>query len=316
MNGMPKQEKISGRWLRTFRTARLAGSVESRYVGGRLLDAFRSESRHAEAASQRHETNARRILETLQGGSPRVKELDYRQRAANATFLGRWFENDAEIFVPRVHAAFSSGRVLCYDWVEGSDLVSGFDHPQQAQRERLVRQLLRALGHPLFRGGVMHADPHPGNFRRMDDGRLALLDFCCCKVFDESFMEPFTNIVHGELDQDPDAQRRAMAELGLFEGSGSTGELVADAEQLADFFARGLMRDDVNFADNDYVQEARALIGHFVGRGRMPPAHKDFLFLTRVMLGYYYFSRAQIRLNFRAKLVPYIQDGWNGRVVA
>jgi predicted unusual protein kinase regulating ubiquinone biosynthesis (AarF/ABC1/UbiB family) len=245
-----------------------------------------------------------------------VQETDYCREAYNAKLLGRLFEGDAEIVVPRVHDACSGLRVITYDWLEGEPLDAGLTHAQLARRERTVRQLHHAFWHQFFRGGLLHADPHPGNFKCMPDGRLGLLDYGCVKVFEEPFMRAFGEMMHASLVEDEERLRDVFVDLGLMEDRESDDEL-EDMQRLARYFSVGVRDDEVfDFRDFDYVDAGRALVAHFLGRRRPPPAQRHFLFLTRVVLGYYeYFSRADARMNFHRMVMPYVREGFTGRVI-
>ena len=61
---------------------------------------------------------------------------------------------------------------------------------------------------------------------------------------------------------------------------------------------------------------AKELVLYFLENRRIPPSQRDFLFMTRVVLGYYeYFSRARAKMNFRAMVEPWVRDGWQGRAI-
>jgi predicted unusual protein kinase regulating ubiquinone biosynthesis (AarF/ABC1/UbiB family) len=245
-----------------------------------------------------------------------VQETDYCREAYNAKLLGRLFKNDPEIVVPRVHDKYSGLRVVTYDWIEGEDLDAALKHEDEARRTRTIHQLNHAFWHQMLRGGVLHADPHPGNYRILPDGRLALLDYGCVKVFDETFLTQFCEMVNARLDDDAPRLQRCMHALGLMDDPESPEEL-ADMTQVANYFSIGLLKDaPFDFGTYNYVQGAKELVLYFLSRRRVPPAQKDFLFMTRVVLGYYeYFSRARANLNFRRMIEPYVRAGWKGRTI-
>lgn len=245
-----------------------------------------------------------------------VQETDYCREAYNAKLLGKLFQNDPEIVVPRVHDKYSGLRVITYDWIEGDDLDSALRHDNDERRRRTVLQLIHAFWHQMMAGGLLHADPHPGNYRVLPDGRLALLDFGCVKIFDETFLTQFIEMVLARFDNDLERLKRCMTALGLMDDPNSPEEL-ADMEQIANYFAVGLQKDDeFDFGSYDYVRGAKELILYFLRRRRIPPAQKDFLFMTRVVLGYYeYFSRARARMNFRRITERYVRQGWKGRAI-
>ncbi|MGI8868335.1 MAG: ABC1 kinase family protein [Mycobacteriales bacterium] len=103
------------------------------------------------------------------------EELDYTLEADAQRTFAREFAGDAEIAVPRVVA--SAPRVLISEWLPGRPLSSIIASGSQAERNQAggLLTLLHFSAPP--RCGLLHADPHPGNFRILADGRLGVLDF-------------------------------------------------------------------------------------------------------------------------------------------
>jgi predicted unusual protein kinase regulating ubiquinone biosynthesis (AarF/ABC1/UbiB family) len=103
------------------------------------------------------------------------EELDYELEATAQRAFAAAFAGDSEIYVPDVVVA--APRVLVTEWVDGvplSALIAGTD--QDARDDAGRRLTLFHISAPA-RVGMLHADPHPGNFRMLPDGRLAVLDF-------------------------------------------------------------------------------------------------------------------------------------------
>lgn len=246
-----------------------------------------------------------------------TQETDYCREAYNAQLLAKLFADDPHIAVPRVHLSHSGLRVVTYDWFDGEPLEWGLTHPDQAIRERTARQLLHAFWTQLFRGGLLHADPHPGNFIIRPDGRLGLLDYGCVKVFPLAFLRSFAKMVAASRSGDQAGLRESLLELELLEGIDD--ELgFEDMKKITAYFSIGMTEDRAfSFADFDYAAAAKDLMGHFLRRRHPPPAQRDFLFLTRVVVAYYdYFSRSQARLNFHRLVKPYVEGGFAGRTIA
>ncbi|WAL73756.1 AarF/ABC1/UbiB kinase family protein [Kitasatospora sp. YST-16] len=110
-----------------------------------------------------------------------TEELDYRLEAESQQLHAREFAGDADILVPRVVA--QSGRVLVTEWLEGKPLSQVVSDGTRAERDRAGQLLARFLFAGPSRTGLLHADPHPGNFRLVKTGRsaaswkLGVLDF-------------------------------------------------------------------------------------------------------------------------------------------
>jgi predicted unusual protein kinase regulating ubiquinone biosynthesis (AarF/ABC1/UbiB family) len=246
-----------------------------------------------------------------------AQETDYCREAYNAQLLAKLFDGSEWMVIPRVHMKYSGLRVITYDYLEGIDLGEALKRGDLAQRERIVRQLSEAFWTQLMRGGLLHADPHPGNYRIMPDGRMGLLDFGCVKLFNEErFLRPFSEMVRTRMTGDTAGFKEAMVNLGLLYDRNDAREL-EDMNRIATYFSQGLARDEVfDFNTFSYVGAARELVLYFLQAKRIPPSQRDMIFLTRVVLGYYeYFSRARARMNFRRMVEPWVIDGWKGRSI-
>lgn len=245
-----------------------------------------------------------------------LQETDYCREAYNAKLLGALFEGDREIVIPRVCDQASGLKVVAYEWIEGEPIDVALERGDPARRERVVRQLAHALWHQLFRGAVLHADPHPGNFKITPDGRLAILDHGCVKVFDEGFVRAFCDMIHATLTEDEARLRDVFVELELMEDRESDDEF-EDMQKITQYFSVGTRSDEeFDFGAFDYLKSGRDLLAHFLTRGRPPPAQRHFMFLSRVLVGYYeYFARAEAKLNYHRLVMPYLEGGFTGRTI-
>jgi predicted unusual protein kinase regulating ubiquinone biosynthesis (AarF/ABC1/UbiB family) len=104
-----------------------------------------------------------------------VEELDYSLEAESQRQFAAAYADDVDFVVPDVVA--QSGTVLVTQWAEGASLATVIADGSTEQRDALGTKYLRFLFSGPARAGLLHADPHPGNYRVMADGRLGVLDF-------------------------------------------------------------------------------------------------------------------------------------------
>jgi predicted unusual protein kinase regulating ubiquinone biosynthesis (AarF/ABC1/UbiB family) len=104
-----------------------------------------------------------------------TEELDYELEAAAQKAFAKAYAGDDEIVVPRVVAAMP--QVLVTEWLTGMPLSTVISSGLPAQRDLAGLRLASLHFSAPSRAGLLHADPHPGNFRLLDDGRLGVLDF-------------------------------------------------------------------------------------------------------------------------------------------
>jgi predicted unusual protein kinase regulating ubiquinone biosynthesis (AarF/ABC1/UbiB family) len=104
-----------------------------------------------------------------------AEELDYRLEAAAQQAFADSYATDPDISVPNVVTA--TDRVLVSEWMDGTPLSKIISGGTQEERDRAGILFVRFLFSGPARVGMLHADPHPGNFRMLADGRLGVLDF-------------------------------------------------------------------------------------------------------------------------------------------
>ncbi len=104
-----------------------------------------------------------------------AEELDYRMEAASQQAFADAYAGDPDIYVPPVVAA--TDHVLVTEWMDGTPLSKVISDGSKTERDRAGILLTRFLFSGPARAGLLHADPHPGNFRLLSDGRLGVLDF-------------------------------------------------------------------------------------------------------------------------------------------
>jgi predicted unusual protein kinase regulating ubiquinone biosynthesis (AarF/ABC1/UbiB family) len=121
-------------------------------------------------------TEVKPLLEELRDRM--VEELDYRTEADNQRTFAKAFDGDDHVLVPKVIA--SSPKVMVTEWIDGTPLAAIIREGSQAQRDLAGRRLSEFHFSAPSRSGLLHADPHPGNFLLGDDGRLRAIDFGAC----------------------------------------------------------------------------------------------------------------------------------------
>ncbi len=103
------------------------------------------------------------------------EELDYRLEAQSQHSFAKAYNDDPDIFIPDVLAG--ADRVLVTEWVDGTPVSTITRTGTREERDRVGLLYVRFLFSGPARAGLLHADPHPGNYRLLPDGRLAVLDF-------------------------------------------------------------------------------------------------------------------------------------------
>jgi predicted unusual protein kinase regulating ubiquinone biosynthesis (AarF/ABC1/UbiB family) len=130
-----------------------------------------------------------------------TEELDYGLEAASQHAFAEAYAGDPDIYVPDV--VTGTAHVLVSDWMDGTPLARIISDGSKEQRDHAGILLVRFLFSGPARAGLLHADPHPGNFRLLDDGRLGVLDFGAVDRLPDG-LPPFFGRLLRIMHSDPD----------------------------------------------------------------------------------------------------------------
>ncbi len=142
-----------------------------------------------------------------------TEELDYSLEARTQSAFAEAFAGDDEIYVPRVIA--SAPRVLVTEWVEGTPLAKVITDGTPEERDEAGRLMATLHFSAPARAGLLHADPHPGNFRILPDGRLGVIDFGAVARLPGGHPEPIGRLVRLALDGDAEAVADGLRDEGF-----------------------------------------------------------------------------------------------------
>lgn len=142
-------------------------------------------------------------------------ECDYEHEAKNLRIARDAFRDRDDIVVPEVHDEWSTRRVLIMDYLEGKHLRAYLEtNPSQAERNEFARRITYSHFRLSYGHHLLYADPHPGNYLFMDDGRLGLLDFGCCVQYSDEHVDYVEDVERAYLSGDPDEMRRVLIRGG------------------------------------------------------------------------------------------------------
>ncbi len=142
-----------------------------------------------------------------------VEELDYAMEAETQQAFATAFAGDPEIYVPRVIA--SAPQVLVTEWVDGTPLAKVISDGTEAERDEAGRLMAILHFSAPARAGLLHADPHPGNFRILPDGRLGVIDFGAVARLPGGHPEPIGRLVRLALAGDARAVVDGLRDEGF-----------------------------------------------------------------------------------------------------
>lgn len=152
-------------------------------------------------ALQRRMDPAIDTREIIKEISARVREeLDYRREAKHAALYAEVLKDEPLVRVPAVRPELSTGRLLTLAWLDGTRMLTHVEAPLAA-RNRLATAMFRAWWHPFAAVGVIHGDPHLGNYTVFEEGGEAgginLLDYGCVRIFPVRFIGAVIDLYKG-----------------------------------------------------------------------------------------------------------------------
>jgi predicted unusual protein kinase regulating ubiquinone biosynthesis (AarF/ABC1/UbiB family) len=131
------------------------------------------------------------------------EELDYRREAAQMTLYSNMLMEESGVHVPEAIAELSTDRLLTMNWLDGRPLLEFIaDHDDVEIRNRVAQNMFRAWYVPFYYHGVIHGDPHLGNYTVRPDGSVNLMDFGCIRVFKPSFIKGVIDLYKALRDGD------------------------------------------------------------------------------------------------------------------
>ena len=147
------------------------------------------------------------------------EELDYIREAKHVKLYSRMLDSQRAIRVPKVWPELSTGRLLTLDWLEGSKMLAHKGDALEV-RNRLATAMFTAWWLPFSRFGVIHGDPHLGNYSVFGDERtgpagINLLDYGCIRIFPESFVGGVVDLYRGLLSGDDELVVHAYETWGF-----------------------------------------------------------------------------------------------------
>jgi predicted unusual protein kinase regulating ubiquinone biosynthesis (AarF/ABC1/UbiB family) len=271
-----------------LRQMRLAMAVYHRLDG-----AIRHDAIYTELAERLHE------------------ELDYVREAAQMRLYRSMLASEPAVHVPVPIAGYCTRRLLTMTWLDGSPLLVRLaDNPPQEERNRIAEALFRAWYVPFYRFGVLHGDPHLGNYQVRPDASVNLLDFGAIRVFDARFVRGVIELFEAVRDHDEDKAHHAYTTWGFTD---ITREQLDVLNAWARFLYEPLLQDrvrrieehdDTNFG---HAEAERVHAGLKRTGGVRPP--REFVLMNRGAIGLgSVFLRLRAELNWSRLFQDLIAD--------
>jgi predicted unusual protein kinase regulating ubiquinone biosynthesis (AarF/ABC1/UbiB family) len=218
------------------------------------------------------------------------EELDYELEARHMALYRLIFDNDRLIRVPRVCPELSTKRLLTMSWMDGGRLLDYKTRPQE-ERNTITRAMFRAWWYPFSHYGVIHGDPHLGNYTIFEeDGRASginLLDYGCIRTFAPRFVQGVIDLYHGLERGDRSLVVHAYETWGF---AGLSSELIDILNIWAKFIYGPLLDDRVRHiaegvSPSQYGRREAFTVHKGLKEKGPVKVPREFVFMDRAAIG-------------------------------
>ena len=229
--------------------------------------------------------NASEIYKEL---SARIREeLDYVREGRNMALYRLMLSNEDTVHVPDLVETASTDRLLTMTWLDGVPILDFIkNNPQLEMRNRVAQNMFRAWYVPFYLFGIIHGDPHLGNYSIRPNGDVNLLDFGCIRVFPPTFVKGVIDLYKGLRDGDEELAVDAYRTWGFEDLDRETIDVL---NHWARFVYSPLMEDKVRRIQETnsgvYGKEVVEKVHKELRRlnGVKPP--REFVLMDRAAIG-------------------------------
>lgn len=235
-----------------------------------------------------------------------LEETDYELEVRRSIEFSNACANLDNVVFPHYYPELSSKRIITMDWLEGKHLREFLaTSPSQELRNQIGQALWDFYNFQQHEMRAVHADPHPGNFLIMPEGKLGCIDFGCIKEMPDDFYYPFFSLTSTNLLDNKEETIKAFRQLEMI----LPNDLPAQIEfyhgmykQMIGLFAMPYLTDDFDFGKTAFFDE---LYGFGEKISKMPEFKqargvKHFIYVNRTNFGLYnilHELKAQVKTN-------------------
>lgn len=237
------------------------------------------------------------------------EELDYSFEAANISMFEEIFAECDSVHVPKVYEDLSTKRLLTMSWLDGKGLFDILDKAAE-ERNQIAQNMFYGWYYPFYSHGVIHGDPHTGNYTFREDNTVNLLDYGCIRVFPPKFVKGVVDLYHALLNDDQELAVYAYETWGF---TNLTKEIIEIISQWAKLLYDPLLDDRIRPIQEQHSgekgwQTATQVHERLQKAGGIRPP-KEFVFMDRAAVGIgSVMMRLRVELNWHRMFEELISD--------
>jgi predicted unusual protein kinase regulating ubiquinone biosynthesis (AarF/ABC1/UbiB family) len=227
--------------------------------------------------------NTRHVHEEL--SERLLEELDYDREARAMKLYAYMLSGEDGVYVPDVVDELSTKRLLTAKWLDGNPILSYKDAPAET-RNQIAMNMFRAWYVPFYEYGIIHGDPHLGNYTVRDDLAINLLDYGCVRVFSPHFVKGVIDLYRALQTGDNDLAVHAYQTWGFGD---LTKEQIETLNIWAGFLYGPILEDKVRpigeVTNGIYGRETAREVHMKLRELGTITVPKEFVFMDRAALG-------------------------------
>lgn len=238
------------------------------------------------------------------------EELDYKREAHNMRLYGKMLADVEGVHVPQPQEDLSSSRLLTMSWMQGDKMIDAIGSRNQEERNSIAMNMFRLWYAPLYNYGILHGDPHMGNYTVREDNSINLLDYGCIRIFEPRIVQAIV-CIYEALQQEDEEKLVAGYELWGFKNLSK--ELIETLSLWARFVYAPVLDNRVRaMSETNTTSYGREVAGKIhrslkeLGGVTMPP---EFIMIDRASIGLGgLFLRLDAKVNWCELFQELIQD--------
>ncbi|MEQ9101606.1 MAG: AarF/UbiB family protein [Imperialibacter sp.] len=225
-----------------------------------------------------------------------LEETDYKLELLRSQQISDACAHIPNLTFPRYYSELSSERILTMDWLQGLHLKEFLKtNPSQNLRNQIGQAMWDFYNHQVHNLLQVHADPHPGNFLMMENGRLGVIDFGCVKVIPEDFYRTYFQLMREDLLWKEEELVAAFHDLCfLYEDDPADYKIlyIDIFKQMMQLLGAPFHKESFDFANEEYFKKIFDL-GEGISKrkefknSKHPRGSRHGLYINRTYFGLY-----------------------------
>ena len=214
-----------------------------------------------------------------------TEELDYERERKLTQIFGEIFSKSSYVHIPKTIDNLSTKRLLTMSWLEGKPILD-FKNAKKEVRNTIAKNMFYTWYKPFYEYGIIHGDPHLGNYTIQSNHTVNLFDFGCMRIFEGKFIQGVIDLYYALQNNDDEKAVHAYTQWGF---ANMTKNKLDVLNKWAEFIYSPLMEDRVQKIQQSdsgiYGAQVAAKVHKELKKlgGVKPP--KEFVFMDRAAVG-------------------------------